>query len=88
MTSISKLFAKHLWDDLYIDNSELQEVIEGLNHSNDESYRYNFSIIESDLLGNIYEQFLGNILKLTPKRAKLESSKTHRKEQSIYYTPA
>ena len=29
----SKLFAKHLCDDLYIDNSELQEVIEGLNHS-------------------------------------------------------
>ena len=84
----SKLFAKHLCDDLYIDNSELQEVIEGLNHSKDGSYRYDFSIIESDVLGNIYEQYLGNILKSTPKRAKLESSKVHRKEQGIYYTPS
>jgi len=84
----SKLFAHHLCDDLYIENEALQEVIEGLNQSKDNSYRYDFSIIESDVLGNIYEQYLGNILKSTPKRAKLESSKTHRKEQGIYYTPS
>ena len=84
----SKLFAHHLCDDLYIDNEALQEVIEGLNQSKDNSYRYDFSIIESDVLGNIYEQYLGNILKSTLKRAKLEESKTHRKEQGIYYTPS
>ena len=77
-----------LQDDLYIENEALQEVIEGLNQSKDNSYRYDFSIIESDVLGNIYEQYLGNILKSTPKRAKLEESKTHRKEQGIYYTPS
>jgi type I restriction-modification system DNA methylase subunit len=84
----SKLFAKHLCDHLYLDNEVLLEVIEGLNHSKDNSYRYDFSIIESDVLGNIYEQYLGNILKTTPKRAKLSESKTHRKEQGIYYTPS
>ena len=84
----SKLFAHHLCDGLYIDNEALQEVINGLNQSKDNSYRYDFSIIESDVLGNIYEQYLGNILKSTPKRAKLEESKTHRKEQGIYYTPS
>ena len=84
----SKLFAKHLCDDLYLENEVLIEVIEGLNHSKDNSYRYDFSIIESDVLGNIYEQYLGNILKATPKRAKLSESKTHRKEQGIYYTPS
>jgi type I restriction-modification system DNA methylase subunit len=84
----SKLFAHHLCDDLYIGNEPLQEAIEGLNHSKDNSYRYDFSIIESDVLGNIYEQYLGNVLKSTPKRAKLEESKTHRKEQGIYYTPS
>jgi len=84
----SKLFAHHLCDDLYIENEALQEVIEGLNQSKDNSYRYDFSVIESDVLGNIYEQYLGNILKSTPKRAKLEESKTHRKEQGIYYTPS
>ena len=84
----SKLFYRHLCDELYIDNEALQEVIEGLNHSKDNSYRYDFSIIESDVLGNIYEQYLGNILKSTPKRAKLLESKTHRREQGIYYTPS
>ena len=84
----SKLFAHHLCDVLYVENEALQEVIEGLNQSKDNSYRYDFSIIESDVLGNIYEQYLGNILKSTPKRAKLEESKTHRKEQGIYYTPS
>ena len=62
----SKLFAHHLCDDLYIENEALQDVIEGLNQSKDNSYRYDFSIIESDVLGNIYEQYLGNILKSTP----------------------
>ena len=84
----SKLFAKHLCDGLYLDNEVLLEVIEGLNHSIDNSYRYDFSVIESDVLGNIYEQYLGNILKTTTKRAKLSESKTHRKEQGIYYTPS
>ena len=84
----SKLFEKRLCDELYLDNEVLLEVIEGLNHSFDNSYRYDFSIIESDVLGNIYEQYLGNILKSTPKRAKLSESRTHRKEQGIYYTPS
>ena len=87
----SKLFGDkkpHLVDSLNMDNEALQDVIEGLNQSKDNSYHYDFSIIESDVLGNIYEQYLGNILKSTPKRAKLEESKTHRKEQGIYYTPS
>ena len=84
----SKLFAHHLCDDLYIENKALIEVIEGLNRSKDNSYKYDFSVIESDVLGNIYEQYLGNILKSTPKRANLKESMIHRKEQGIYYTPS
>lgn len=84
----SKLFATHLCDKLFIDNHVLQEVIEGLNESNDRSYRYDFSLIESDVLGNIYEQYLGSILQSSSRRAKLEKSKAHRKEQGIYYTPS
>lgn len=84
----SELFKKHLCDSLFVDNDTLLEVIEGLNHSRDNSYRYDFSIMEADTLGGIYEQYLGNILKKTSKRAKLEASRTHRKEQGIYYTPS
>jgi len=86
----SKLFGDtepHLADKLIISDEALQEVIEGLNESKDKSYRYDFSIIEADVLGKMYEQYLGNILKATPKRAKLEESEIHRKEQGVYYTP-
>jgi len=84
----SKLFSKHLCDDLYIDNDVLKEVIEGLNHSKDNSYRYDSSLIESDVLGNIYELYIGNIRKSTPKQAKLGGLNVHRKEQGIYYAPS
>jgi hypothetical protein len=84
----SKLFAPDLCDNLVIDNEVLQEIINGLNESKDHLFKYDFSAIESDVLGNIYEQYLGNILKTTPKRAKLSESRAHRKEQGIYYTPS
>jgi hypothetical protein len=38
-------------------------------------------------LGNIYEQYLGHILKKTAKRAKVTESRARRKEHGIYYTP-
>lgn len=83
----SKLFSEHLSDTLKVSNEALGEVIQGL-YSPEGTYSYDFFAIESDTLGSIYEQYLGNILKKTPKRAKLEESKTHRKEQGIYYTPS
>lgn len=84
----SELFAFHPCDRLIIDNGTLLSVIEGLNHARDNSYRYDFSVIPSDTLGIIYEQYLGHILKETPKRTKLSESLKHRKEQGIYYTPS
>ncbi len=77
----------HLSDTVNVSNEALREVIQGL-YSPHDSYSYDFSVIVSDTLGSIYEQYLGNILKTTPKRAKLSESKTHRKEQGIYYTPS
>ena len=84
---IAKLFAKHLCDSLEIDNDVLQEIIEGLYHTKDNSVSYDFSIIDADVLGTIYEQYLSHILKKTEKRAKLTENHAHRKEQGIYYTP-
>jgi len=83
----SKIFANHLCDNLEIDNDVLQKIIEGLYYTADKSVAYDFSAIEADVLGNIYEQYLSYILKKTPKRAKLSQSHSHRKEQGIYYTP-
>jgi type I restriction-modification system DNA methylase subunit len=83
----SKIFTKHLCDDLDIDNEVLHEIIEGLYFTKDKSVYYDFSAIEADVLGNIYEQYLGHILKKSEKRAKITKNHAHRKEQGIYYTP-
>ncbi len=83
----SKIFAKHLCDSLDIDNEVLHDIIEGLYYTKDKSISYDFSAIEADVLGNIYEQYLGHILKKSEKRAKLTENHAHRKEQGIYYTP-
>jgi tRNA1(Val) A37 N6-methylase TrmN6 len=82
----SKIFAKRLIDDLDLDNEVLHEIIEGL-YRNKDNEPYDFSIIDADILGTIYEQYLGHILKKTEKRAKLTENHVHRKEQGIYYTP-
>ena len=89
----SGLFGKkedeiHISDQVEISNDALAKVIQGLYSPEGAKYSYNFANLEKDVLGKIYEQYLGNILKSTPKRAKLEESKTHRKEQGIYYTPS
>jgi len=83
----SKLFEKHLCEQLFIDDEILEEVINSLYYTKDGNIYYDFSAINADVLGNIYEQYLGHILKKTPTYAKLKETHQHRKEQGIYYTP-
>lgn len=83
----SKLFVRHLCEDLTIDDEILEKIIIGLFKTSDNTVHYDFGVIDADVLGNIYEQYLGHILKKTEKRAKLSEGKAHRKEQGIYYTP-
>jgi len=85
----SKIFSVHLCDRLEIENEVLSEIIKGLYHIKEKyfSISYDFSVIDADVLGNIYEQYLSNILKKTAKRAKVAKNGQHRKEQGIYYTP-
>ncbi len=83
----SKLFQPHAADDVRMDGTVLQRVLRGLHQTEDESIRYDFGAIDADVLGVMYEQYLGLILRQTPKRAKLADGKVNRKEQGIYYTP-
>jgi len=83
----SKLFEPHLCDSLVIDNNVLAEIIQGLYSPKNKNYIYDFSAIEADVLGKIYEQYLSHILKTTGKSARLTEDFVHRKEQGIYYTP-
>lgn len=83
----SKLFQPHAADEVRIDGDVLQRVLRGLHQTEDGSIRYDFGAIDADVLGVMYEQYLGLALRQTPKRAKLADGKVNRKEQGIYYTP-
>src|SRR3989338_4836019 len=83
----SKLFTPHLCEELAIDDDILEKIMYGLFKTADNTFHYDFSAIDADVLGNIYEQYLGHILKKTAKRASLTEGKAYRKEQGIYYTP-
>jgi len=85
----SKIFSEHLCDNLEIENEVLSEIIKGLYYTQIKFFKiyYDFSVIDADVLGNIYEQYLSHILKKTAKRARITEKKIHRKEQGIYYTP-
>jgi len=49
---------------------------------------YEFSVLPADILGNIYEQFLGKTIRLTPShQAKVEKKPEVRKAGGVYYTP-
>lgn len=83
----SQIFSPHLCEDLKIDEDVLEVVINGLYATEDRSIRYDFSAIDADVLGSMYEQYLGHILKKTPTRTTVTEKHLHRKEMGIYYTP-
>jgi len=50
---------------------------------------YEFSVLPVEVLGNVYEQFLGRVIKLTEgHRAKVEEKPEVKKAGGVYYTPA
>ncbi|MBU1355093.1 MAG: N-6 DNA methylase [Candidatus Edwardsbacteria bacterium] len=78
----SKLFAPHYCEEWKADDKVIAEVISGIYETRD-GYRYDFSAISSDVLGGIYEQYLGYV----QGRKSEEKQKSQRKAQGIYYTP-
>ncbi|MBU4406514.1 MAG: type I restriction enzyme HsdR N-terminal domain-containing protein, partial [Candidatus Altiarchaeales archaeon] len=49
---------------------------------------YEFSVLGVDILGNVYEQFLGKVIRLTPShRAMVEEKPEVKKAGGVYYTP-
>ena len=48
---------------------------------------YNFAVIGVELLGTIYEKYLGKTIRLTEKRVKVEEKPEVRKAGGVFYTP-
>lgn len=75
-------------DTIDVNGLIIKELIDYLYESKDKQYVYNFDWIDADILGQVYEQYLGKILAQTKSgKAKLKDGQYHRKEQGIYYTP-
>jgi type I restriction-modification system DNA methylase subunit len=50
---------------------------------------YEFSVLPADILGQIYERFLGQIIRITPeKKAIIEQKPEVKKAGGVYYTPS
>ena len=81
----SNLFAPSLSDDLKVSESAtLVDIVKGMYGSSADYISYNFALIDADVLGRVYEQYLGVILS---ERKELKAKKAKRKSQGIYYTP-
>lgn len=70
---------------LNIDDGILSEIIGRLYYPESP---YEFSILPPEILGNVYEQFLGKVIRLTAgHQAKIEEKPEVRKAGGVYYTP-
>ncbi|MCZ2442834.1 MAG: N-6 DNA methylase [Flavobacteriales bacterium] len=69
---------------LKIDDKILKEIITALYYPSP----YEFSVISADILGNVYEQFLGKVIRLTSGgQAKVEEKPEVKKAGGVFYTP-
>jgi hypothetical protein len=69
---------------LAVDDKVLKEIIAGLYYP----APYVFSQIPADILGQVYERFLGKVIRLTAgHQAKVEEKPEVRKAGGVYYTP-
>ena len=79
------LSADTLTPDLKIDDGKLKKIIDGLYYPD---CPYEFSMISTEILGNIYEQFLGKVIRLTDgHQAKVEDKPEVKKAGGVFYTP-
>lgn len=80
----SGLFDDHLCMEWEVASNDFAEIVNGLYVSKN-GQEYDFSVIDADVLGSVYEQYLGHLLS---KADDGDISKKKRKSQGIYYTPA
>ena len=79
-----QLFKHHFTEDLYLSDQWLVDFIGEL--SDDES-PYLFNVIEVEILGNVYERFLGKIVRPHGRGVTIEEKPEVRKAGGVYYTP-
>ncbi|MDZ7698522.1 MAG: TaqI-like C-terminal specificity domain-containing protein [Deltaproteobacteria bacterium] len=74
-----------LTPDLTIDDKVLKDILKSLYYPDSP---YEFSVLPADILGQVYERFLGKVIRLTrAHRAVIELKPEVRKAGGVYYTP-
>jgi Alw26I/Eco31I/Esp3I family type II restriction m6 adenine DNA methyltransferase len=70
---------------LTIDDTVLKKILRRLYYPDSP---YEFRVLPADILGQVYEQFLGQVIRLTPShRAVVEDKPEVKKAGGVYYTP-
>lgn len=70
---------------LQIDDKPLKEIFKNLYYPDSP---YEFSVLSADILGQVYERFLGKVIRLTTgHQAKIEEKPEVRKAGGVFYTP-
>lgn len=70
---------------LAVGDEALKAVVTGLYYPDSP---YEFSVLPADILGQVYEQFLGKVIRLTAEhQAVVEEKPEVRKAGGVYYTP-
>jgi type I restriction-modification system DNA methylase subunit len=82
----SNLFDEHPFEKWEEFSGATEKVIDIL-HGKKNYFEYDFSVIPADVLGNVYENYLGHQLKKSKKEEAGGKNLKKRKEQGIYYTP-
>lgn len=68
-----------------IDDAPLHEILKALYYPESP---YEFSVLPPEILGHVYEQLLGSVIRLTKgRRAQIEEKPQVRKAGGVYYTP-
>ncbi|MGI8978773.1 MAG: Eco57I restriction-modification methylase domain-containing protein [Pirellulaceae bacterium] len=71
--------------DLAVNDKVLRAILDSLYYP---ASAYEFSVLPADILGQVYEQFLGKVITLTPgHRAKVDEKPEVKKAGGVYYTP-
>ena len=78
------IFKPHACERADVDSNLIADVIENLYFPKS---RYRFDAIGVELLGSIYERYLGSTIRVTPQRVKVEEKPEVRKAGGVYYTP-
>lgn len=74
-----------LTPDLVIDDKPLKDIVKRLYYPESP---YEFSALPADVLGQVYEQFLGKVIRLLPShQVTVEEKPAVRKAGGVFYTP-